>query len=63
MNEVKNLHDDLPLSAVLGAGEPRARDDPDNTFDDPMPAAVGLRVRLGGGTRVTEVSQETTDDD
>ncbi len=63
MNEVQNSIDDLPLSVALGAAEPRTRDDSYNTFDDPMPAAVGSRIRLGGGTRVTEVNQETTDDD
>ena len=63
MNDVQNLHGELPLSAALGASERGPRDDSDTTFDDPMPAAVGSRVRLGGGTKVTEVNQETTDDD
>ena len=63
MNDIQNSRGDLPLSAALGAREIGRRNDLDTTFDDPMPAAVGSLVRLGEGTKVTEVNQETTDDD
>lgn len=53
----------FPLSVALGLSEAGFGHNSDTTFDDPMPTAVGSHVRLGGSTKMTDVEQETTDDD
>jgi hypothetical protein len=53
----------LPLVLLLGSGPNRDDESTDNvSFDDP-PARAVKAASSCTGTRVTDVNQETTDDD